>query len=352
MKSMLDYVKLEQKINNQILSGNNLESFKHDYTAAFRDIVIFATGSSSNAATAARLYLQKITNMPVYVKEPSIVMNYEDIQTKDTLYFAISQGGHSSSTINLVDRLQKDGFVVWTLTSKPESPIAKIANNVIDLNMGIEEMPYVTAGYVATILNLFLLALLIAENNGSLSADEVSSEREKIEKVVQKNSFIIEKTDEWFKKHKHHLVNNNRYVTISYGSTYGTAKEAETKFTETLHVAAHGHELEEYMHGPYLGLIEDDVLFLIDPDGKLKNRMKTLRQFLDQHMKRTYLITLGDEVQYDHDLAFDLDIDELLAPLVLTTPVHLISYYLSKEKGVDLTQSYYPDFDQITKSKI
>lgn len=81
---------------------------------------------------------------------------------KNTLYIAISQGGHSYSTIHLVKEIERQGGIVFTLTSDLTSPIAKESTRAIDLGMGIEEMPYVTLGYSATILMLNLMALELA----------------------------------------------------------------------------------------------------------------------------------------------------------------------------------------------
>lgn len=352
MKSMLDYIKEETSINESILKNLNLSEFIYKTkNNKYRDVVIYATGSSSNAATSAYIFMEKVLKMPVYIKEPSIAMNYETNLNKDSLYIAISQGGHSSSTIELVEQFQDKKLEIFAITSDLKSPIAEVSENLIDLAMGVEEVPYVTAGYTATILVLWLLSLEFAEANKIISPEKKIGYIEEIKQTISLADEVINTTDQWFAKYREELLIKNRYVFIGYGSCYGVACEAETKFTELLHLAAHGHELEEYMHGPYLGLLEDDALFLIDSNGKLSQRMGRLRTFLDQHMTKNYLFT-SDKEGRETDLAFDISINEDLAPLVLTIPFHLISYYISQEKGFDLTTSYYPDFDKITESKI
>lgn len=352
MKSMLDYIKKEEEINNNIIENEELlQPLSNLRKSKYRDVVIFATGSSSNAAQSAYIFMQETLQIPVYIKEPSIAMNYERQWSSDTLYLAISQGGKSYSTIELVKYLQSNSIQVFVLTSDLNSPIAEVGHDVIDLGMGIEEMPYVTAGYTATILVLWLLALEVRFKNGSLPEKAYRKHREEINKVIQLSGQIIEKTDEWYQKNEENLIDKRRFVFIGYGASYGVAKEAETKFTEILHLPAHGHELEEYMHGPYLGLQKEDALFLIDADGKLSERMVLLRKFLNKHMDKTYLVTNGDKGQKG-DLIFDFSIEENLAPLIMTIPFHLISFYISQKQGTDLTKSYYPDFDKITGSKL
>lgn len=352
MKSMLDYIKKEEEINNSIIENEKLLlPLSNLRKGTYRDVVIFATGSSSNAAQSAYIFMQETLQIPVYIKEPSIAMNYERKWSSDTLYLAISQGGRSYSTIELVKYLQSINIQIFVLTSDLNSPIADVGHDVIDLGMGIEEMPYVTAGYTATILVLWLLALEVGFKIGSLTDETYKKNREEIKKVICLSGQIIETTDEWYQKNEEDLIDKRRFVFIGYGASYGVAKEAETKFTEILHLPAHGHELEEYMHGPYLGLQKEDALFLIDANGKLSERMLLLRKFLNKHMDKTYLVTNGNEGQ-EGDLVFDFSINENMAPLIMTIPFHLISFYISQKQGTDLTKSYYPDFDKITGSKV
>lgn len=352
MNSMLDYIKKEKEINLSILNNHNLFQNIDFLDKKYRDIVVFATGSSSNAANSARLFMQDILKIPVYIKEPSISLNYENQWNIETLYIAISQGGHSSSTIEIVKYCQENNVDIYVLTSDFNSPIGKVSNKLIDLGMGIETMPYVTAGFTATILVLWLLAIELAVSNSIISQKEKTDWLIEIENTIVSADDIILKTDEWYDINRDDIINKKRFIFIGYGACYGTALEAETKFTETIHMPAHGHELEEYMHGPYLGLNKKDFLVLIDSDGKLKNRMNLLRVFLDKHMDRTYKITLESSSNQPQDLSLGLKIEENLAPLVLTIPFHMISYYVSKEHGVNLFESYYPDFDEITKSKV
>lgn len=352
MKTMLDYINIESSINESILENYDFSAFiSKTKNRNYRDVIIYATGSSSNAATSAYIFMEEVLKIPVYIKEPSIAMHYETKLNKDSLYIAISQGGRSSSTIDLVKQFQDKQLEIFTITSDLKSPIAKISENLIDLGMGIEEVPYVTAGYTATILVLWLLCLEFAAENKIIPIVSKNKYIKEIKNTVSFADKVIDSTNQWFAKYKKELLKKNRYVFIGYGSCYGVACEAETKFTELLHLAAHSYELEEYMHGPYLGLLEDDALFLIDSNGKLSQRMKRLRTFLDRHMDKNYLV-ISHTKERESDLNFDISIIENLSPLILTIPFHLISYYISQEKSIDLTTSYYPDFDKITKSKI
>ncbi|MBC1767891.1 SIS domain-containing protein [Listeria welshimeri] len=354
MKNMDYYIRSEQAVYESIIQNrkNLLKELIEMKHADYQAVVIFATGSSSNAAFAAQLYMSVKLAIPVYVEEPSVSANYMLRLNKNILYIAISQGGHSYSTIHLVKEIERQGGTVFTLTSDSNSPIAKEGSRTINLGMGIEEMPYVTLGYSATILVLNLLALEIALLQAKISENDYHANISELEKITAHLTKVIEKGANWVETHTDELLEAERIFFIGYGAAYGVAREGETKVTETIRITAFGKELEEYMHGPYIGLSEQDYIIFIEPQGLLENRADKLKQFLKGHVKNIRTIYADTGGESEDDLLLGLATDELLTPLYMTIPVHLLSFQISKKKGINLETSAFPEFDQITKSKI
>lgn len=354
MKSMLDYIILEKEICTQVIHNfnNQKEILDKIKKKEFKRVVIYATGSSSNAVNSARLYMASLLNMPVEVQDPSIAYAYDLHLNTDTLYIAISQGGHSYSIIKLMQTVQNKGFDIFALTSDLSSPLAIEAQYCLDLNMGIEEMPFVTAGYTSTIIYLWLLAIELSAHRDIISREDAKEKIKDIQSLVNSFPYVINKSYDWIEENFESFKKLKRFVFIAYGAAYGVAKEADTKFTETIRKTSFSNELEEYMHGPYIGLHEEDGVFLISSNGILEERQKLLRVFLDKHINKTYYIAIGNDGQNESDLNLGLKCNELLAPIILTIPIHILAYKLSQYHKIDLSISSYPDFDEITKSKI
>ncbi len=354
MKSIEDYVNLEKTFYQNVLKnkdelyGNKLDEKTLN---GISNIVIFATGSSSNAAYSALPFMSKITGLPIYVEEPSIAANYLLNFNNDTLYLAISQGGHSYSIINLVQKFEQNGKKIFTLTSDKNSPVYKVSDHVLSMGMPVEEMPYVSAGYSVTILDLMLISMEIGEELGNLSLNKKDLYMNEIKSIIESLPYVVQKSNVWIENNINALNKAQRIIWIGYGSTYGVAREGETKVTETVRISSWGKELEEYMHGPYLGLHADDVIIFIDSNGILEDRVDKLKEFLNLHVKNVLTINAKKNGN-NKDLTLDMDCDELLASLFMTIPVHLMSYKLSQMKKNDLTVSEFPEFDKITASKI
>lgn len=356
MKSIADYVALEPEYYQNILDNYQTLFTQHIDLSKIKQlnsIVIFATGSSSNAAYGARSLMSKILKVPVYIEDPSIAANYLHFSDPNTLYFAISQGGESYSTIHLVEEFIKNNQTIYTLTSNPNSPLYKVSNHVLSMGIPIEEMPYVSAGYSVTILDLILISLVIAQKNGNLNEQQFNSYLDQLQKVTHLLPKVIEQSQMWVNQYQNQFYHAKRVIFIGYGATYGVAREGETKFTETVRNTAFGKELEEYMHGPYLGLHEDDHIVFLEPHGQLAQRANLLKVFLDKYVKNVSTIYANNSNNLkEEDLCLNVDIDELYASLFMTVPVHLLSYQVSRLKGHNLEKSTYPEFDEITSSKI
>lgn len=356
MKSIEDYVHLEPAYYQDVLA-NYQQLFGKYFTASkiaqIDSVTIYATGSSSNAAYGALPFMSKVLGMPVQIEEPSIAENYLLNVKQGTLCIAISQGGHSYSVVKLVQRLQELNQRVYTLTSEADSPVAQVSQNLLMMGMPVEEMPYVSAGYSVEILDLMLISLTIAKNKGRISADQFDRIFTQINNVIHQLPEVIKRSSAWVDKNLTQFNKAKRLQFIGYGSAYGVSREGETKTTEAVRISSWGKELEEYMHGPYLGLMRQDFIIFLEPNGKLQEREERLKKFLRQHVDHVYTIYANEAVnKQENDLDLKVKTDELLTALFMTVPVHLLAYRLSQEKGNDLEHSAYPDFDQITASKI
>lgn len=354
MKNIKDYVNLEHTFYQKIFKNREeLYNGKFDKSTLknVSNIVIFATGSSSNAAYSALPFMSKTTGLPIYVEEPSISANYLLNFNDDTLYLAISQGGHSYSIVNLVEKFEQNGKKIFTLTSDEEAPVYKVSDHVLSMGMPVEEMPYVSAGYSVTILDLMLISMEIGSVLGNLNKKQQEAYELEIEEIISSIPHVIDKSNKWIESNVSLFDKAKRIIWIGYGSTYGVAREGETKVTETVRISSWGKELEEYMHGPYLGLNSEDVIIFIDSNGLLEDRVNRLKEFLNSHVKNVLTINARNK-GINKDLTLDIECDELLASLFMTIPIHLMSFELSQLKKNDLTVSAFPEFDKITASKI
>jgi glucoselysine-6-phosphate deglycase len=347
--TMMDYIQEEQATLFEILHAFTPE--KEERKAKINDLLILATGSSFNACLAAKYALEELADISVTIEEPYHFNHYGHLSERFETVLAVSQSGKSASTIDAVKHLSQKGLYTMALSSNLESPIAQEVKEMIDLGTGIETVGFVTKGYVATVLQLYLLGISIGYSKGLMSDEQVVAAKKELEGMIEAIPQVIEKSVDFFKHNTTTFKLANRFVAIGYGPNWGTAKEFETKFTETVRVPSQGFELEAYMHGPYLEANHEHVLFFIETPSHNQRRSQLLNQYMAPYVGKAYKITTANSKDSD-TLGFAVDCEERFSSLLLVIPFQIFSYLAAASKGIDLSKRIFDDFDQVLKSKI
>lgn len=124
-----------------------------------RGILLVGSEASRFATRYGQLLLEIVTGRPAWVGEPSLARCY-DVQTDLTghLAIAVSRSGHSSDTIESLDRARRGGARCLAITNDPESPLAQVAESVIALAAGTERAAAATKTFTAELTALALVA--------------------------------------------------------------------------------------------------------------------------------------------------------------------------------------------------
>ncbi|WP_054951129.1 SIS domain-containing protein [Numidum massiliense] len=355
-ETMLTYINEEVYMCRHIIANasDNLRQFAQ-LVAAKRpqNWLVLATGSSANAMWSAKYYVEKVAGVSLDIREPFNFVHYEDVHAETDLVVAVSQSGQSYSTIEALKKVQAHSALpTVALTAEADRPLADYADVVIDIGCGPEKVGFVTKGFTATVLTAMLSGIVSGKATGALSWEAAAAETAQLAHVTEQIPHIIDKTEEFYRMHAAELTALSRFAAIGYGPTVGTAKECETKFTETVRVPTQGFELEAYMHGPYLEVDADYGLFFINTNSPLHSRAEKLRRYLQDYTVHCFTVTSLAEPTDDKTLALAVDVAELMSPLVMAIPFQLLSYRVATGRGIDLSVRIFDDFDEVLKSKV
>lgn len=353
--TMLSYIKEEQATLTAILARypENIDPVIQAMPKDTRKWLVLGTGSSINAAYSAKYYLEKMAKIKLDIQEPFNFGHYETIDPELEVVFGISQSGQSTSTIDALAKLHSS-LTKIAVTSIPTSEITGVTDATLDTLSGKERVGYVTVGFSATVLALMLLGLRIAAVNGMIDAAQEARELAEFQAMTDKFDQTIDATTRFFETHREDFKESPRFTSIAYGPAVGTAMEMETKFSETVRVPSLGVELEAFMHGPYLEINPQHRLFFIDTPAKAEilEKAELLKLYEEKCTEHVFTISLRkDQADSPHELALGIYPDELKAPYWAILPFQVLAWYISKEKGIDLTQRIYTDFSQAVKSK-
>ncbi|TLQ06945.1 SIS domain-containing protein [Marinilactibacillus psychrotolerans] len=352
IETMLTYVNEEPEILKRILEEFDESNILNNLPKQVEHVLILATGSSLNAALAAKYYMESTAAINVTIEEPFNYEHYGTFDKKIDLILAISQSGKSTSTINVLNKVIKRKVPIMALTNDLETPLVELSQVGIDLNVGEEKVGYVTKGYSGTILNLFLIACTIGKNKGIIDESNLKERIKELENTIKEIPELINRSISYFNENKDRFSSYSRFLCIGYGANVGVAKEFETKFTETVRLPSSGCELEAYMHGPFLEANKEHALLFLVDDSPISSRAFHLRNYMNDYVGTTMTIVKNETVgQYDFSLQSNCT-NNFIMPLLYVVLVQIWSYLTAEMSGIDLNIDPFPDFDEKLNSKL
>ena len=239
-----------------------------------RKIYLLGSGTSYNAATAIKQYLEMYLPVEAEVMIPTVFTNHAKINRNciynqdEILVVGISQSGTSVSTIEAMKKAKQEGYYTVAITEATESLITKEVDRVVKLTCGKEEIPVETRGYSVTLLQGYLTALEVAHSRKKLDDTDFELRITRTAEFLEHYPEIMEQTEKWYLANQKELLNMRKGCVAAYGLNYCTAIEAELKLFETFKHPVRGYEMEEMIHGPQMAFDEDTYVFLVASEEK------------------------------------------------------------------------------------
>jgi fructoselysine-6-P-deglycase FrlB-like protein len=216
-------------------------------------VLLVGSGSSLNALTIVRPWLQATLRWPVEVINPAVLLRDIDSVFGQPLVVILSQSGTSSTSIEAARVVQQKGWPVAVIAADPQSPICALGLPMILLPIGEEPIGPKTKGFTASIAACFSLAAGLAGRSlPTLSAGVVDAVLSDAGRAVGA------------------LLGAERlpsYIVITgSGRHFGVALEASLKIAEIAGIATAGFEPEELLHGRLHGTDADSLVIMIAVD--------------------------------------------------------------------------------------
>src|SRR6266700_8190162 len=124
---------------------------------AFDYVVIAARGSSDHAATYAKYAWPAFAGYPVALATPSLHTMYHQLpRFRGALVVGISQSGQSPDIVAVLEEGKRQGRPTIAITNDPASPLAAIADHVVELHTGPERSVAATKTYSAQLAAMML----------------------------------------------------------------------------------------------------------------------------------------------------------------------------------------------------
>jgi glucosamine--fructose-6-phosphate aminotransferase (isomerizing) len=202
-------------------------------------ITTAARGSSDHAATFFKYLFEISCGIPVASVGPSIASVYGSaLHLQGGIHFTVSQSGGSPDIIALQAAAKRGGATTIAVVNVTDSPLARQADIVLDLNAGAEKSVAATKSFIAAVAALAGVTAAVAHSS------DLKTGLARLPGALAATAGInaAEAEDVFF--------NATSLYTGGRGPAFAIALEAALKAKETSGLHAEAFSLAELMHGP------------------------------------------------------------------------------------------------------
>ncbi|MDG9759855.1 glutamine--fructose-6-phosphate transaminase (isomerizing) [Pseudomonas sediminis] len=314
--------------------------------AKVKNVQIVACGTSYHAGMVARYWLEELAGIPCQIEVASEFRYRKVVVQPDTLFVSISQSGETADTLAALRNAKeheagKGGYLAsLVICNVGTSSLVRESDLCLLTQAGPEIGVASTKAFTTQLVGLMLLTLALGQVHGSL---DKALEAELVEELRRLPTRLgealamdktVEKISELFSEKHHSLF-------LGRGAQYPVAMEGALKLKEISYIHAEAYPAGELKHGP-LALVDSDMpVVTVAPNNELLEKLKSNLQ--EVRARGGELIVFADQqagmrngegthvVNMPH-------IHDLLAPILYTIPLQLLSYYVAVLKGTDVDQ--------------
>lgn len=301
-------------------------------------IIFTACGSAWHAGQAARLFYEKILNIPCEAILASELRYISTPIDEKTLVIAISQSGETADTLEAVRKANLLGAATVGIVNVRASYIAKECGSVIYTLAGRETAVATTKGYTTQLAALYALGLYLAGKRASLPAAELDKMTSQLLKCPEKiaKALAAAPTAE---KIANTLINERSIFFIGRGADCACALEASLKMKEITYIHSECCAAGELKHGT-ISLIEPGtrVFALACCESTADKTLNNINEVISRGADVICCTTepLAEKFAAVCSVITVPDAPELFSPIVQAVPFQLIAYYTALKKGCDI----------------
>ncbi len=314
--------------------------------AKVRNVQIVACGTSYHAGMVARYWLEELAGIPCQVEVASEFRYRKVVVQPDTLFVTISQSGETADSLaalrNAKARTEGEGHYLASLAicNVGISSLVRESDLTLLTQAGPEIGVASTKAFTTQLVGLLLLTLSLGQVRGTLApaleaelVDELRRLPTRLGEALAMDT-TVEKISEHFAE-KHHTL------FLGRGAQYPVAMEGALKLKEISYIHAEAYPAGELKHGP-LALVDADMpVVTVAPNNELLEKLKSNLQ--EVRARGGELIVFADREAgiEDGEGTFIVSmphIHDVLAPILYTLPLQLLSYYVAVLRGTDVDQ--------------
>ncbi|MFC3120595.1 glucosamine-6-phosphate deaminase NagB-II [Agaribacter flavus] len=289
-------------------------------------IMTVGRGSSDHVGVFAKYLFETQCGIPVFSAAPSVASVFnKTLNLKGFLAIAISQSGQSPDIVSQLKYAKEGGAYCIAIVNNSSSPLAKVADVVIDMCAGEEIAVAATKSYLCSLAAL--LGLCASWTKDTSLQESLKTLPSQLARAGSMPAMLT--------KDNFHI--SERCIVVGRGFGYAISKEIALKLKEVLGVQAEAFSSAEFLHGPVTlasKTISVVSISLNDATGYIHDQI-----VLDLQAREAEII----------DISVGEDVHNLLQPLLIVQRFYLDLAALAASRGLNPDKP--PGLQKVTETK-
>jgi glucosamine--fructose-6-phosphate aminotransferase (isomerizing) len=301
-------------------------------------IHIVACGTAYHAGLVGKYLFEKLVRVPAEVDLASEFRYREPLVQPDSLTIIISQSGETADTLAGLREAKRLGSRVLAITNVVGSSVAREADDLILTLAGPEIAVASTKAYSTQLLSLYLLAIYMGQQSGTISINERLGMLEAILKMPEQVEKVLN-TETKIKDFAEDFKECENIFFIGRGLDFAVSLEGALKLKEISYIHAEAYAAGELKHGTLALIIEGVPVFALVTQPELYD--KTISNIKEVKARDATVVALANAG--DHETAKSVDYvlhipltHTMLTPILSVVPLQLFAYYAAKARGCDV----------------
>lgn len=323
----------------QRLSANLFGATAPEILADVKSVLVIACGTSYHAGLVARYWIEQLAGIPCSVEVASEYRYRASVPDPAQLVVAISQSGETADTLASIRHAKTLGMQrTLAICNVPESALVRECALRFLTRAGPEIGVASTKAFTTQLATLFLLAVILAKQNGRLTECEEEKYLVALRHLpvaVQKVLTLEPGIAAWAQR----FADKRHALFLGRGLHYPIALEGALKLKEISYIHAEAYPAGELKHGP-LALVDHEMpVVAVAPNDALLEKLKSNLKEVAARGGELYVFADADSKVEEEAGIHILRLPEhygLLSPVLHVVPLQLLAYHAALVKGTDV----------------
>lgn len=305
-----------------------------------KKIIITACGTAQHAGMVGKILIERIARIPVEMAIASEFRYSDPIIQPGTVVLSISQSGETADTLAAMEEGRQKGATIWSIVNAIGSQAMRVSDGYISMQVGPEIGVASTKAFTAPLIDLYMLAILLADLRGTLPAELRKKLVNDLRLVPDLAGKCIEHEAEVIKIAQG-MKDAKSSLYLGRGINMPIAYEGALKLKEISYIHAEGYPAGEMKHGP-IALIDKDmpVIALAPQDPWYEKMVSQIEQAKARGGKVIAVATEGDDkvANLADECLWIPAVPWMLSPVMTVIPLQMLAYHIASIRGLDVDQ--------------